>query len=208
MVLKHADIWLAIDRLAEKNGLSPSGLARKAGLSPTIFNPSKRLTAKRRHWPSTESIARILEATGTHLEDFVALTTEAPRPRQTLPYISQSVAGKGGCFDDEGYPAGKGWEDIHFPDLNDPHAFALEIVGQAAEPVYREGDRLILVPAEKPRRGDRVVIRMKTGELVIRQLGRDNLRTIELVSLNPAFPPMIMARTEIIRIYRIYWASQ
>ena len=41
--------------LAERHGLSPSGLARKAGLSPTVFNPSKRLSRKRKRWPSTEN---------------------------------------------------------------------------------------------------------------------------------------------------------
>ena len=43
-MLKHTDIWRAIDRLAAQHGLSASGLARRAGLDPTTFNKSKRTT--------------------------------------------------------------------------------------------------------------------------------------------------------------------
>ena len=57
-MMTHHDIWRGIDLLAESRGLSASGLARKAGLDPTTFNRSKRLTAAgKERWPSTESIA-------------------------------------------------------------------------------------------------------------------------------------------------------
>ena len=43
-MLTHAQIWTAIDRLAARADLSASGLARRAGLDPTTFNKSKRIT--------------------------------------------------------------------------------------------------------------------------------------------------------------------
>ena len=43
-MLTHAQIWTALDRLAARAGLSASGLAKKAGLDPTTFNKSKRIT--------------------------------------------------------------------------------------------------------------------------------------------------------------------
>ncbi len=43
-MLTQADMWRAIDGLAKKHGMSPSGLARRAGLDPTTFNKSKRIT--------------------------------------------------------------------------------------------------------------------------------------------------------------------
>ena len=43
-MLTHSDIWNAVDRLAARAGLSASGLAKKAGLDPTTFNKSKRIT--------------------------------------------------------------------------------------------------------------------------------------------------------------------
>ena len=44
MVMKHEDVWRAIDALAQEHGLSASGLAKRAGLDPTTFNKSKRRT--------------------------------------------------------------------------------------------------------------------------------------------------------------------
>jgi phage repressor protein C with HTH and peptisase S24 domain len=42
--LTHPQVWNAIDRLAARYGYSASGLAKKAGLDPTSFNKSKRIT--------------------------------------------------------------------------------------------------------------------------------------------------------------------
>jgi phage repressor protein C with HTH and peptisase S24 domain len=209
MALKHADIWRAIDRLAENHNLSPSGLALKAGLSSTAFNPSKRASAKRKRWPSTESIAQILQVTNTTLDDFVALaTSNGAAPRATLPLLGYAQAGRDGYFDDAGYPTGNGWEEIQFPALADPHAFVLEVSGKSMEPVYREGDRMVVSPAEKPRRGDRVVLRTNQGEVMVRQLGHERAQKIELISLNPDFAPVMLARQDIDWIYRIVWVSQ
>jgi phage repressor protein C with HTH and peptisase S24 domain len=67
-MLKHSDIWHAVDRLAARYSMSPSGLARRAGLDPTTFNKSKRITREgKQRWPNTESIAKILEATGASI---------------------------------------------------------------------------------------------------------------------------------------------
>ncbi|MGE4313039.1 MAG: hypothetical protein AB7E85_02045 [Pseudobdellovibrionaceae bacterium] len=68
----HTAIWAAIDRLAKSNNLSTSGLARKAGLDPTAFNRSKRVTPDGKpRWPSTESIAKILAVTESTLTDMM-----------------------------------------------------------------------------------------------------------------------------------------
>ncbi len=72
-MLSHDQIWEALDRLAERHELTPSGLARRAYLDPTSFNKSKRLSADGRlRWPSTESIAKVLDATGASMEQFMA----------------------------------------------------------------------------------------------------------------------------------------
>src|SRR3954463_13847754 len=47
-MLTHDQIWRALDRLAERAGLSASGLAKKSGLDPTTFNKSKRVTPEGR----------------------------------------------------------------------------------------------------------------------------------------------------------------
>ena len=210
MQLKHSDIWRALDRLADRHGLSPSGLAIKAGLSPTAFNPSKRVTRNRKRWPSTESIAQVLQAMDTSLEEFVLLASSEPSTvsMRTLPLLGYAQAGRKGYFDEAGYPAGNGWEEINFPGLSDQHAFVLEVSGKSMEPVYREGDRIVAAPSEKPRKGDRIVVRTKKGEVMVKELGRENAKGVELISLNSSFEPLTLPMPEIEWMYRIVWASQ
>ena len=76
--MKHDDVWRALDTLAAEHGLSPSGLAKRSGLDATTFNPSKRKAADgRARWPSTESVAKVLDATGASIEAFSALVSGA-----------------------------------------------------------------------------------------------------------------------------------
>ena len=116
-MLTHNQIWTAIDRLAARAKLSPSGLAKKAGLDPTTFNKSKRVTPEgRQRWPSTESVAKALQATGTKFDIFVTLITDGGKAAiQNVPLIGFAQAGAGGFFDDGGFPVGKGWDEIAFP---------------------------------------------------------------------------------------------
>src|SRR4029079_6869992 len=115
-MLTHAQIWNALDRLAAKADLSPSGLAKKAGLDPTTFNKSKRVTPEgRARWPSTESVAKALAATGVSMSTFVTLITDATGTTKSVPLLGLAQAGSGGYFDDGGFPAGKGWDEIAFP---------------------------------------------------------------------------------------------
>jgi len=209
-MLTHLQIWRALDALAARHNMSPSGLAKLAGLDPTTFNKSKRgaATGKLR-WPSTESIAKVLGATGASLGDFVALVTESPTRRSRLvPLIGMAQAGNHGYFDDAGFPAGSGWEEIAFPELADEHCYALEITGDSMLPVYRDGDRIIVAPSGNLRRGDRVVVKTHAGEVMAKQLGRMTAQSIELKSFNPAFEERAFALSEVAFVHRIIWASQ
>jgi phage repressor protein C with HTH and peptisase S24 domain len=92
---------MALDRLAASIGLSPSGLAKRSGLDPTTFNKSKRITPDgRQRWPSTESVAKALAATGTNVDTFVQLMEASGRPaaRSTLPLIGLAETSRGSHF--------------------------------------------------------------------------------------------------------------
>jgi phage repressor protein C with HTH and peptisase S24 domain len=210
LMLTHAQVWSAIDRLAARAGLSASGLAKRAGLDPTTFNKSKRITAAgRARWPSTESISKALVATGTTLETFVGLiqsgTTSAARG---VPLLGFAEAGAGGYFDDGGFPTGGGWDEIAFPAVNDEHAYALEVSGQSMEPAYRDGDVIVVSPAAPIRRGDRVVVKTRGGEVMAKELKRSTAKSIELKSLNAEHADRIIAAADVLWIARILWASQ
>ncbi|MDP9195814.1 MAG: helix-turn-helix transcriptional regulator [Pseudomonadota bacterium] len=209
-MLKHSDIWQAIDRLARESGLSASGLAKKAGLDPTTFNKSKRAgPGGRLRWPSTESISRILEATGQSLSALVSMIDgEAGSGTQRVPVIGYAQAGKKGFFDDAGYPVGNGWDELLFPNVGDPQAYALEVSGDSMEPVYRDGDILIVSPAAQLRRGDRVVVRTKDGEVMARHLSRQSANRIDLQSLNKDHEDRTLPMADVQWVARIMWVSQ
>ena len=215
--MKHDEIWRALDTLAAENGLSASGLAKAAGLDPTTFNPSKRtMPDGRARWPSTESLAKVLNATGASLEAFTALVTGARTlatgmQRSTsrrVPLIGLAQAGGDGFFDDGGYPVGGSWDEVSLPEIGDPNAYALEISGDSMEPVFRDGDMVIVSPSAPIRRGDRVVVRTTEGQVMAKQLARRSARRVELRSLNPAHSDYSFDLTEVTWIHRIVWASQ
>lgn len=225
-MFSHDKIWDAIDQLAARNDLTPSGLARKAGLDPTSFNKSKRQSGDgRQRWPSTESIHKILEATGSTIEDFMAVLQrplkrsglpaglpEGAFPPQisAIPLLGFAQAGAGGFFDDGGFPAGQGWDVVEFPisPAQKSGVYALEVQGDSMMPLYRDGDVLIVEPGAQVRRNDRIVVRTKEGEVMAKVLVRQTPKTIELTSLNPEHPGRTIDVADLDWIARIIWASQ
>lgn len=205
----HDSLWKAIDLLAEKNGLSPSGLAKKAKLSPTLFNPSKRASKARKRWPSTESIAAILKATGTTLEAFVALIEPEARQNRTLALLSLVEAASNESFDAQtGTLLTEKLDTMPLPADADKAAFAIELSGKSFEPAYHDGDKIVLSPAEKLRRGDHVCVRTKQGEIHIRLLGLEGAQKIELLAFTPNTAPLTLAKKDILWMHRIVWASK
>jgi phage repressor protein C with HTH and peptisase S24 domain len=208
--LTHDQVWNAIDALASRYGFSASGLAKRSGLDATSFNKSKRVAPDGHlRWPSTESVAKVLDATGATVDEFIMLLSAGtPRPQHPLPLIGYAQAGTGGFFDDGGYPAGSGWDEVSFPGIQDAQAYALEVSGDSMLPLYRDGDRLIVAPNESVRVGDRVVVKTTDGEVLAKELKRQTAKTIELRSLNPEHADLTFAMDKVAWIARIVWASQ
>ncbi|MDE0147059.1 MAG: helix-turn-helix transcriptional regulator [Rhodospirillaceae bacterium] len=210
-MLTHSDVWDAIDRLAKKYGMSASGLARRAGLDPTTFNKSKRIMPNgRQRWPSTESVSKVLKATGASLDEFMALLqgADGDLPVRRIPLIGHAQAGEAGYFDDAGYPTGGGWDEVDFPDQGGRFAYALEISGDSMAPVYRDGDRIVVSPDASVRRGDRVVVRTAGGEVMAKEVQRMTASRVELLSINREHDDRSLDREDIEFIHRIVWASQ
>lgn len=211
MPLSHAQIWKAIDALARQQGVSASGLARRAGLDATSFNPSKRLgpgEPPRPRWPSTESLMRVLEATGLSLGEFAALADDDAPQSRVIPLLGLARAGDQGFFDDAGLPMAEGWDQTELPRHKDS-LFSLTIDGDSMEPVYRPGDRVIVdLDATEVRRGDRVVVRTADGETLAKEVAALNAREVTLTSLNPMYEPRILPRHQVLWMARILWVSQ
>jgi len=208
-ILTHSQVWTALDRLAERAGMSASGRAKRSGLDPTTFNKSKRITADgRERWPSTESVSKALAATNSSIDTFVQLIGDGARSLQSVPLLTLAQAGSDGHFDEGGFPAGRGWDEVALPQASDEHAYALEISGDSMKPAYRDGDIIVVSPGTPIRRGDRVVLKTSDGEVMVKELKRRTTRTLELQSLNPAQPDRTLDADDVAWIARIVWASQ
>jgi phage repressor protein C with HTH and peptisase S24 domain len=210
----HDQVWHGIDRLVRERGLSAPGLARRAGLDPTTFNPSKRVTKQSKpRWPSTESLAKILSATETSLDDFVALMADrpldaAPLASHRLRCIGADQAARRELFDESGFPTGQAWDEIDFPSLDDPHAYALEVRGDDFLPTYRDGDLLIVSPVAGVRRRDRVMLKTRGGAIHAGTLLRRTAQRIEIAPFAEGMESQVLPVKDVAWLARIVWVSQ
>jgi phage repressor protein C with HTH and peptisase S24 domain len=211
-MLRHQDVWAAIDQFAADHGLSPSGLARSAGLDPTTFNKSKRVARDGRpRWPSTESIAKVLAATGATISEFVTYIGKAQGTAgvmRRLPEIALAQIAVKGSFDGSGRPAGNSWTEVPAPEIADHAAYAIQVTGDGLAPVYRAGDTLIVSPAASLRRGDRVVVHMADGEVAVRTFIRRGTKKVDLATLGAPQGERSVPVDSVAFIHRIVWASQ
>ena len=209
-MLEHQAVWLAIDRLAARYNLSPSGLARQAGLDPTTFNKSKRITKEgKQRWPSTESLAKVLNATGASLGEFVGLIEDQPQAAglRRLPKLRFAAAAQPGYIDAAGRPVRANWEEISFPNEPDPHAFALEITGDGLLPVFRSGDLIIATPGAEVHAGDRVLLRSQQGELLIAELLDNAGGVLRLKSMSREHVVRELPMAQVQWVTRISWSG-
>jgi len=214
-MLSHQDIWAALDRLADKFAMSPSAMARQAGLDPTTFNKSKRRGGDgKERWPSTESLAKVLNALGVSFEDFATLAAKSQAGRLSIamganvPLIRMSQAREDGFFDSSGYPVGEGWDEIRVPGVSDDHIFALQISGDGMMPVLRDGDRAIISPSANIRRGDRVIIKTRMGEVMAKSFDKMSAGSAQLLSLNTNISNRAIPLKDIRWMAKIVWISQ
>ncbi|MEZ5852125.1 MAG: S24 family peptidase [Hyphomicrobiaceae bacterium] len=214
--LTHAWIWQAIDTLASRKGLSPSGLAKLADLDPTTFNPSKRFTPEGRpRWPSTESIAKILAATQTSLDEFAEINdrvapgsvAEEPdaHPLDDVPVmgrITRATVIPLRAAKDGKTAAGEGASVATIT------RFAVAVGDESLEPVYSRGNTLIVSRAEKLKAGDRVIIKAQGLPPLPRILLKESPRQIELSCFTNDMCRMRLKRKAIEWIARIVWVKQ
>lgn len=206
-MLTHEQVWTAIEALAERHGLTVSGLARKGGLDPTTFNRSKRTGSDgRQRWPSTESIAKIIDATDTSLDEFLALLRLPP----------DTVAPGIGGFAEHG-PRDYGpaslrssqapWQGA-LPLLAGDGAEIVEVISDDLEPVYRRGTYLVASRDASQEAGDRLLVRSHDGVLLVRRLAGMLHGGLNLVGWGPNQPDCVLQPHEIAWSAKVVWATQ
>ncbi len=220
-MINHDQVWAAIDALAHRLEMSPSALARQAGLDPTTFNPSKRFAPSgvKARWPSTESIAKVLNATGTSFEDFAALASHGAASAQAaqIPLADFESITDEALFDDDGAPQGSRWRRALGAADPGRGAYALQLTTNAFAPAYRPGDLLILRPTGDVEAGRRALVkpmRRPPMAVEVRRSGAAALWVSPLAAVFAAHgghgepPALRLARGQIDWLARIAWVSQ
>ncbi|HEY1980506.1 MAG TPA: helix-turn-helix transcriptional regulator [Xanthobacteraceae bacterium] len=209
-MVKHADIWSGIDQLAKRSELSASGLARRAGLDPTTFNKSKRITKKgHERWPSTESIAKAIDAANITFHTFADLVDgDGAAKAQTVPLLGFAEADAQGFFDASGVPTGDGCDAIPFPDAKKEGYFARKVLGRSMEPAYHDGDVLILSRLAPLRAGDRIVLCLRGGECVVKEFNAETIKTIEVKSIDAGQAVATVQLADVKWYARVMWVRQ
>lgn len=215
-MLTHDQIWCAIDRLANSFGYSPSGLAKQSGLDPTSFNKSKRHGPDGKpRWPSTESLSRVLAATGATMSDFIALVDEDQDNENnannvlSMPTINLAKTKDKTVFDKNGFPLSEQWETIDFLNFNNQKYHAIKINNDSLSPTYRRDDILIISPQDKVSNGDRVIIKTQKGNITAKELVKQNVTQIEVRDFNNDVQENeIIPTQDIVWMNRISWVSQ
>ncbi len=210
----HEEIWIAIDRLAKASGHSTSGLAIKAGLDPTSFNKSKRFQPnKKPRWPSMESISKILSATQTTMDEFIALIQNpaglvAHKHGQT-PLIPLSYACNDMYFTQDGHAMSDKWDKRSLTGAFDAECFAFEIDDNTHCPLYRLGDILIIAPNAELKTKDRAVFKLRSGEVILSDIIKIDTDSYHIAPLQFADgAAQAQQKNEILWHGRIEWLSQ
>ena len=120
-----------------------------------------------------------------------------------VPVINKVAAGYPRDFNDLDYPVGIADDYIRCPDVHDPNAFAVRVVGDSMEPKFREGDIVIFSPAAEVNNGDDCFIRFTMPhETTFKRAFFESKDKVRLQPRNDKYAPSIVEGKRINGIYR------
>jgi len=120
-----------------------------------------------------------------------------------VPVINKVAAGYPSDFDDLDYPVGIADDYVRCPDVHDPNAFAVRVVGDSMEPKFKEGDIVIFSPAAEVRNGDDCFVRFAMPhETTFKRVFFEPGNKIRLQPRNEKYPPIIVDGERVNGIYR------
>jgi phage repressor protein C with HTH and peptisase S24 domain len=210
-MLNHSDLWRALDEMASRHGLTPSGLARKAGLDPTTFNPSKRVNASgRERWPSTESLAKAMDAVETTLEELFRLIERKQSHRRmgSVPTAAESDAAVSSAYDNVGVPCGPTWKYATLPNVADPMAYAIRIESNDYRPALAPGGLVVASPNAPISNGNRVVVRLHKDTIQLAVLLKSTAEEIDIGPFCGETMRHKLSTDEVTTLHRIVWVAQ
>ena len=120
-----------------------------------------------------------------------------------VPVINKVSAGYPTDFNDLDYPVGIADDYIRCPDLHDPNAFAVRVVGDSMEPKFCQGDIVIFSPAAEVHNGDDCFVRFADPhETTFKRVFFEKGDKIRLQPRNEKYSPSTVEGSDINGLYR------
>jgi SOS-response transcriptional repressor LexA len=120
-----------------------------------------------------------------------------------VPVINRVEAGYPQDFNDLDYPVGVADDYVRCPDLHDPNAFAVRVVGDSMEPRFRQGDIVVFSPAAEVRNGDDCFVRFRLPhETSFKRVFFEEGENVRLQPRNERYSPIVVEGQRINGMYR------
>ncbi len=124
-------------------------------------------------------------------------------PGQLIPVINKLATGYPVDFDNTAYPADYAEDYVRCPDITDPHAFSVRVIGDSMEERFHEGDIVIFSPNLQVHSGDDCFVRFAgPHETTFKRVFFEENNKIRLQPRNEKSPPTIVEADCIGGIYR------
>ncbi len=122
---------------------------------------------------------------------------------ELVPIINKVSAGYPADFNDLDYPVGVADDYVRCPDLHDPNAFAVRVVGDSMEPKFRQGDIVVFSPAAEVHSGDDCFVRFSgPHETTFKRVYFEPEDKVRLQPRNEKYPPTVVAGKRVAAMYR------
>lgn len=208
--VNHKSLWRGLSRLADERRITKAELARRAGLCGGRLSGGGEWGNKKLRWPSTETLAAVLDSVGMTLGQFAAMIGDVgPPAEERMPLITWQQAQAEGYFNAIRTPTLTGaWDSMLRPRVMSQDAYAIQLVDDTLFPTYRDGDILIACPDAPIRRGDRVLVHTDANEVLGKEVVVWRNGRLLCHSLNPLAPNHPLTPESILAVHRIIWVSQ
>lgn len=119
-----------------------------------------------------------------------------------IPIVGNTQAGPDKEWFNLGFPDGFGDGYIDFP-AKGRNVYALKVIGDSMAPRILEGEAVIVDPDSEPATGEEVIVRLESGDVMVKTLAAIRDNQIFLDSFNNGYSRMTFPLSEVSMIHPV-----
>lgn len=126
----------------------------------------------------------------------------ALRAARRVPVVGEVKGGEDGYLEELQYPVGHGDGFVEYW-CRDDAAYAVRVRGDSMHPRYRAGEFVVITPGIEAQPGADVVVALKDGRKLLKQLNWQRDGELQLLSINNHFGPLTLPQSDVLYIHRV-----